>query len=889
MSDTIHTIENINIPLDDKGLLLMPKVISTTKALMSQENYGQALNYLNHIKNHAPLKSHTNIILLHNLYIDLLLEIEDYPSLLNILISKRKYLDKAKDINMHYFYMAICYEGLDELQKAIQALESIEDILSRKNLANKYLKLAILYAQKNHISKAKAALDHAAVFDRDKENNMFLLAKSDILYQEGRFHKAIQVYEDFFIKSKRKYAYLNRFIRISLALNRLDDAIDFFLRHKEQVLNLKSIQPKLGFFKEALPLLKDIDQSLFIEANNILEELNKRPIIHFDEFEYFQVILNQTHQHKIYQESREVLRDFLIALDQSKAFLKMAIVKIVDAKPRMYHYSKTLLLEKDLLINHPLVDQMIDGKTEKIYSRDWIDSFEFVSEDTEAIFVEKIDEQSYFLGYVNQDNYDLARKLSLLSVGLLREKLNNFSLIKKLNSLNKAFVGLMDNQKIGMIKIHNNLLIILNESAKKMMSIDKATMAFTDFQKLFTETLYLDDFIHNQSLEITLGLKKLLIYTQRLNMDLYLTLEEVIEEKTDEWQPSKDESLILLDIFNHIDIKNAMGYAAYGLIFKGLVDSLPKATNQHLLAYQVSMDHQILLRLDNRDKRIFERLDSKLKVDTSLHLDIRYAYHYFNHKLKDVKAQLYQLISMTNIDKPMISGDLPIRKKEESDNLYLKTIQRFINDKHIVLKHAYVKNWNTQKVTHIDIDYDDLSLLTDSKQLKHVLKVNQLEILFDRLIVNQLINDQKCYQEKTSFIIPISKASIESKKAFNYLLRRLQMLESHHIYYKISIKDYMALSLKDQTYLNEKGIHLAIIGPLNHIGQIDGLIPQSICFIGPDIFKSEMAVEWIGMLRKRFKNLVYDHQDNQLLKTDLERLNIHLVKGGFSGYKEINN
>jgi hypothetical protein len=57
--------------------------------------------------------------------------------------------------------------------------------------------------------------------------------------------------------------------------------------------------------------------------------------------------------------------------------------------------------------------------------------------------------------------------------------------------------------------------------------------------------------------------------------------------------------------------------------------------------------------------------------------------------------------------------------------------------------------------------------------------------------------------------------------------------------------------------------------------------------IDSQVFNSDLSDEWMVMLKKRFDTIIYNHQDNQLLKKDLQRLGIYLVKGAFSGEKDI--
>jgi hypothetical protein len=87
---------NLDIPLKPDGLLNMIEVETIFKSFINGKNYREAINYLNNIKNDTHLVDHLDILKLHDLYIEILLIIEDYKSLENILKSKAKYIETKK-------------------------------------------------------------------------------------------------------------------------------------------------------------------------------------------------------------------------------------------------------------------------------------------------------------------------------------------------------------------------------------------------------------------------------------------------------------------------------------------------------------------------------------------------------------------------------------------------------------------------------------------------------------------------------------------------------------------------------------------------------------------------------------------------------------------------
>ena len=887
MSESLPTTEQLNLNEENHFDFNIEDIKKQIRELREKRQYQSALTILNDIKNNHRLHTQQEFIILHDLYIQVLLDIEDYPSLLNILKSKKKYLTTSKDINMHRFYEAICFEGLEQLERAIQSLNAIEDVLSRPVLVNKYLKLAILYAQTKQIIKAKEALNYAEVFDREKDHPMFLLAKSDIYYQEGKYIKAIQFYEDFYIKTDRKMSYLNRYIRISFALNRLNDAFDFYQRHKEAVYQLSKRQSRIAFFMEALPVLKRLDQDAYIEVNNYLEDMKKQPAIRFDDFEYYQLILNQSQKHKIYSEDREIYRDYFLDLDSTNVFEKMMILQFVNGEGKLYHYSKKLLLEKAVGLEHPILFDCLRHEYHSTYTRPDLDGFVFVNDDIDVLFIEAIEKETFLLMLVKKANYDLAKRLTLLSSGLIKDKLHHLSLLKTLQSEHSAYINLLDKAKIGCIKIQDNHVFMLNETVKQIVGVDQSSIPFMDLQQRIEPKLYVDDFLDLKQTSLTVNNHLFNCQSYVEKTDIYVMFSSICEVKPSEWTSNEKDSLILIDISNYRTLIESLGYCAYQSQLKNFIEALPEATNYHLKDYQVFANHQILILLDHRDKRIFDRLDKKIKQELLEGFDLRMAYHHFNHDLKESIYQLEQLIYLTHRHQPKQSGDLPLRKHNEVEMLYSKMAKGFIRDKQIRLIHAFVKHWHNKQVAYVDIEIDDLGVLKNELILERVLKNEALEVAWDRLVVNQLLQDARVYDAHTCFIIPIHSTSIESKKEFNYLLRRLKRLEGHRYIFKMHISDYLNLSQSDREYILEKSIDLMLEGPFNDIHQLNQLTKQSLCLIDSSIVSNEFSNAWLAILRQKFDTIIFDHHDKQLLKTDLLRLQIELVKGRYSGRKVI--
>ena len=880
------------LPLDPKGLLSMKDLKLNYDAFMEKKQYGLALKYLNFIKNKAPLNRHKDIIHLHNLYIELLLEIEDYPSLLNILKSKEKYLQTNKDKAMHHFYEAIAYEGLNRIQDAIDALEAVDETISRQNLTNKYLKLALLSLRKKDLLVAKENYQHALIFDPDKTNDICLLVESDIAFYQGQYIDAMKIYEDFFIKTNRQWSYLNRFIRISLALDRKRDAYDFYLRYKDHMANHASIYAKKLFYSEILPLLKTHYPQDYIEANNRLMDIDKRTPIHFDDFNYYHTILRHLSHHLIYEKKRDIIRDLMIDLDQSGAFIKLAYAYISNGEINLYHYSKKLLLERKIDHDHMIYEHLRKHESQETYAKDVIQGLDYVREGVDYLFVEAVEGHAYLMAYVSKDYFDLGKKLILLAKHILKEKINAFDLRNRKEKEGNALLDILDINEMAVFNLHDHLLTPLNKHAKTMIQTDKGSITYQDFQAHMAPRLYTDQFTDNQVFTVNYKDQSYKLTSVCQDYHVFLMFSAFKETEVPDhkpWQAHANDGVVLLDIRNHHQLKDSFGMENYDQIFDSIENSLDKLSNRHMKDMLMDGRHLIYVLLDTRDKRIPERLGQKVQDLLGPDFDLRLAYVNFNQDLHQTKRKLNHMIGLTSKEKPYLLSEKPLRLYAEQRHLYKQNIQNMLKQKQIKLIDYRIKDWTSDQVKYHYIDVDDLNLLTHKDILNQIFNEEAMAINFDRLIVNHLIQYAKDLAKGKSWILPIHPASIKSKKAFNYLLRRLSILKEDDIIICLDHSQYHALSKKDKDYLKDKGMAICIkhvhmdLQTLSDIEKLDYLI------LGTEIFNHPFSKQMIEILNQKFNQIIYDHGDQNLSKASLKTHEIKLIMGDFSGKKNMDH
>ncbi|MCF7923527.1 MAG: hypothetical protein K9L64_00290 [Candidatus Izimaplasma sp.] len=866
----------------------MDKLNDIVQDLVKNEMFDQAIKLLKEFKEKANLKTQKDMLKLHNLYIDIFLITEDYKSLLNILKSREKYLLENKDFLYQNFYLAICYEGLEELNKAIETLESIPENISCKNLTNKYLKLALLYLELDQINKAQSAYKLALKFDKDKKNDIFLLVESDLAYAKGDYQEALIYYEDFFIQTKRKYSYLNRFIKINLQLNQLDDAYSFYKTYKDKIKQQVSLNSKICFFKAALPLLSQINKGEYQEVNNYLSDLINQKPLEMDEFNDYNLILKNVKRNKTYYKSREIIRDLFIDLSETKRFEKLCYVKIIDGLVHLLHFNKSLLFEKKVEEDYLLFNDLKYDKFLKTYKATEVNDLIFLNDKVDYIFVEKIKEKEFIVTYINEDNFSLAKKFTILASDLLKNNLNEFTIKAEQNKYIKNTKKLLNHDELALLKISNNFVYFLNDYAKELFLQKKDFINFDVFQNKLDEIVYLDELLGKSKVDISFNKKPIKLQIEKDQYDLYILAKAKTNQNNtitlDTLSLNNQESIILLSLNDYLDYINVNSYIDYLKLKNNIKGFIKKQANRHLKNIIPNGEQLIYFHLDTNDKRVAERI-SKQVVAEFLDVDIRVVYTKFNKPITELDKHLKNLIAFSTKEENIILTDKDYKLNKEKDRLYHELVKKFINEKQIDLKYALVKNWETDKLCFFDIDINEIELLKDKKRLTNLIKRYELGILYDRLIINQLINDLKYSNIKTKIIVPISKSSFESKKALNYLLKRLEIIKSNVIIFKLRFNDYLLIDDNLKEYLKTKDINLCFYDIFSEmkIDQMYFLDDAKYLMINPKEYNNKFIKTINDMLVVSKKAIIYDHQNESLIKSDLKNKGIFYIKGSFAG------
>ena len=387
--------------------------------------------------------------------ISALLKMEDYNSLLITLKEKEALkLNDPSDRANTKFYESIAYEALDEIDKSINALESIRDDIPRYSLINKYLKLALLYIRVGNITKAKESYEYANMVDFNHKNDMFMLVESDLYYASENYIEALNSFESFFLKSPNKYKYLDRYIEIMIKLNNLTDAYNFFHNFITKDGVRLSRQNRYRFLVSAQKLLKLMNKEAeLIEVNKEIERSKPTYYLKAEEekeslidsiMNYSQIPLSK------YDKDKNIVFHFFKLLKELK-LKELIYVKYNDDSISIYEYLDTRMREKTIT-NEYIRDNHLS---------------EYLTRDKNII-------QSFI-------SYNLEIKTGPYKLINLRDAYNDFGYILINGEIDNLVLNVFKNSVFNTLLRLNTLLLSSSNSDIVFESLDKLNRGFISF------------------------------------------------------------------------------------------------------------------------------------------------------------------------------------------------------------------------------------------------------------------------------------------------------------------------------------------------------------------------------------------------------------------------
>ena len=924
--DDLHTLLSLSKKERDYSLTMqiLQYLIETLRYLRLHD---KAVILLETEINEAFFTRKDDILKIIDELVRTLLRTEDFLKLKSILFTRERFLTIEHQKVMQKFYLAVCHEGLKDNKLAIDNLLSIKDNISNSNLVSKYLKLSMLYLKENQLKLAKEYFNKAVLFEPRKNNPIFYLTESDILYMEGDFQNALVLYQEYFIKSKNKRRYLDRYILINIKLNRVDEAWRFYQEYLPTIKGLVSRNYRLIYYEAAKILAKELNNTFEEDKlDYLIQELEpNKPAL--NQFDNVYRLLTIAFKNKRFLKVRDIIHSLFSAIDSLYHFQKMLFVTKNEEGISFYHYSKGLLLEKNPKINeysNTIFDTILStNPVHDLYTYDDLNGYSkelYKTVETSYVFVNGIKREesfNYFVIYSKDiDNFDFQQKLILIANEILKKQLNDFDVFGHQNSIYKNYQELFNKESLGFIKIEKGIIHLLNMQAKSILGTKTDYLAFEEFQNSLVKKVFIDDFLYTDQLLLEIKDKEMVkSVVLNITKDEYIIYATMKIDEThsnsalinhfmsigneskllDDCNGLGPLNIILFDIRNYLEYFKDYNYHIYKDKLGLVINTLKSLSRTYFNNIYLESFNIIYLTVNTVDKRVIKRIvEGIYKEDYGF--DIRASVIAINNSFNyDDLVKLRYLNSITSPTAKYIFDNKNFRYNVELAKTILLNVNNLLNKKVIPLEYIGVGDWLTNEIRFLSVNIAQKAMLGEAISLNRVLKANELEINWDYLAVSQLIKNLKKNHFIGSFIINISIKSLEDPKIIKRMIKRLESHDNSLANYYMSIdfgdiSDYQ-LVLTSLNILKEKNIGLIgtnFIKALN-VSQLDMFKRVDYLILEYSDLNNDNLKHFLPVLNQFDIKYILNHASNTLKRSELEQFNIKLVYGDkFSKYENIN-
>ncbi|MGD9910092.1 MAG: tetratricopeptide repeat protein, partial [Candidatus Izemoplasmatales bacterium] len=526
-------------------------------------------------------------LLIIDKFIAVLLKIEDFHKLEEVLHIRLRYSSEDKQANMmQYFYLAVCYEGLHRYHDAIQVLNTIPDTLSNNNLVSKYLKLAMLTLRVSQPNDALDFYNKAVLFDPKRKNTMFYLVDSDILYAQGEYKKSLDSFQDFFLKSKTNHRYLDRFIIISLALEHYQEAYHFYKEYEPRVRQSISKSYQLQFYEATLEMFKRMNMTNeFLEIQDRINYLNNHEQSIINQFGLVETFYTELSKIKDFEKTRDLYLHASRAFHQAYEPKSFHFFEISDESFLLYTFRKHLLIEKKIKkdTSNTFLEILRNQTTRiEIYHPSSFNLYEDLPDpifmNAELVICIKLnmvfDYPSFcFITLDNPTEFDTSYRLMSILSTWINQQLLYLNIAKEQKDLHQLLlqIPLVFHQAI--IRFDKGKILYFNDYAKSLLPMISRNDTFDKIQKhIVSPRIYFDDFLTQKDLRLTLQITEdkvlhLDVKSIATDTNLLLVFQESKEIKSEEKTESKKFLRSNILSFHHLEEKYLSYEAASTFIY----------------------------------------------------------------------------------------------------------------------------------------------------------------------------------------------------------------------------------------------------------------------------------------------------------------------------------
>lgn len=821
-----------------------------------------------------PFESYkTNFAIIDKL-INLLLKTEDFQALKTVLFIRERYLPSHPEQRlMQSFYLAVCYEGLKDYPQAIQTLEAITDTISNSNLVSKYLKLAMLFIKTDQLHSAKAAYDHAAIFDKKKKNDMFYLVASDIAYAEERYQDALKEFEAFFLKTKVKTRYLDRYLWICIQLEKWTEAWDFYKTYLPKMNQTMSKNYRLLFYEASLALAKKTNQMneqwILSEAIAVLNDSNMEIN---DAFDGIQSLLSMINDPAMYQSQRAVILYTFRSLGGLIDVNRLIYVAPSLDGLTVYTYKKGLLMEKtysqsqwsktllNTIISADLKFHLMNQE-DLCKENDYLSSSPFEPNTISHVLSYRIESFHAFEGMMmlflsEERTYDYVNRLAMTTQKLLNHHLTIYKQLTQFSQTSTITKRLLEKKQFGLLKIKDNVVFFENDRAKTMLETRHDFIDYEQFQLMMgAHPVYIDEFLRSSTIRLNLSIRN----TNRvidcsiwlMEQDIYLLCEDITERIDREaierhvrnnhpyrpihtlshMQQCLNDSHVAQTLMTFWFLNESdNGMVSREMRLDWLIKTVEKQAKSSLQSMVIE-DACLIVLIKTTDKRIIERIWNETESAWNL---AKMASPFFSPTMTlrgssfattpsdTLNQALVQMNKTLFIDenKP---GHYPYNRVFVSRWNQIETLQNQLRDdlkqKSLPLMASQVVNVLTKKTECYLIEVDQTSWLADKTYVPAMLNYYHLEremgfLMMDQL-VQSLIRMQKNEQKTISAMVDVPACVLaEDKRLDDWLIKfKRNKFKLSQLYFRITDKSVFDWGIETVKTLKEKGVHWVLALP----------------------------------------------------------------------------
>ncbi len=805
--------------------------------------------------------------------VGLLLKTEDFVQLESLLKLRERYLTSNPSQQlMQKFYLAVCQEGQKQYLEAIQTLESITDNISNNNLVSKYLKLSMLYIKIKQYELAKGAFERAKIFDKTMKNEMFYLVASDIAFYQMNYEEALKQFQAFFIKTKVKSRYLDRFIYINIELGKLGEAWHFYKQYLPKIMSSASKNYRMQYYQAGLVLankVNDIDEVASLHERILGLESKQSEII--DSFDGIKTLLAFASSKIKFKTRREIILETYRVLASLGNFERLLYLFPSMDGLVLYTFKKGLLIEKTFTLqqyHNTILEEIVNQdlsfhlftKEEVLKQVDYLTNALFIENQYTSILAYKITSLQLTDGYLITFNekdrqFDYINKLLLTTKSILDEKLSIQKLIDHHETLHRLSERLLSMKGYGLFRIEDGLLFLQNALSKQLIDIENDFIPFEEFQsKIKGPMIYIDDLLRKDHLDIHYQKSQdeilLSIDIWQVEQCIYLLVEDITHEikntetlsllaNLTETYPlntlhalrknieAMKESTTLMKFWILGQNRSPLTRQERHKMIEQLRNLIHTSARSHIICLALDEEEGLLLHLSSTDKRVHQRIAKEVvegmndyfKLNASVYTDL-------SVKVGALILQKNMGFSeiLNNIDKTkmieshefdLVYYDKTMITQESKNQMLFDQFQDFISYRHMPLVFSEIVNLLTKKIEGYETQIDPYFIHGTVGEYQQMIQAYHLEKEHFQLnlqtVINHLVKLETETKHTVKIMIEMPPIILKDIKGVEEIIKRIKRfkLDLGLITFKLNHFNQNKDEIESLRLFKEKGLKIA--------------------------------------------------------------------------------